>query len=212
MSDETQIETAVVDAGGAEVARVSLPGCFSGPVNDALLFEQVLSQLASRRSGTAATKTRGKVRGGGSKPWRQKGTGRARAGSSRSPIWRGGGTIFGPQPRSYAYRLPRSARRSALASALAQKQRDEQLLIVDRLVLEEPKTRLIKPILSALGVLDGVLIVLQANDLNVELAARNLPHVLVTTADGLNVYDVLRHRSLVIEREALDAVEARVEA
>jgi len=202
-------EVAVVDAANAEVGKVKLPSVFSSPVNDAVLFEQVLSQLATRRSGTAATKTRGKVRGGGKKPWKQKGTGRARAGSTRSPIWRGGGTTFGPQPRSYAYRLPRKTRRAALRSALGQKARDGQVRIIDRLTVDAPRTKRIVEILDALGIKGTALIVLPARDANVELSARNVPGVLVATPEALNVYDLLRHETLVIAQAALDSIEGR---
>ena len=122
--------------------EIELPATIaSQPPREHLLYEVVKMQLAKRRAGTAATKTKGNVRGGGKKPWRQKGTGRARSGSTRSPIWVGGGTTFGPQPRSYAYRLPRSARRTALAAALAQKQRDGSLFVVNEISLPEPKTK-----------------------------------------------------------------------
>ncbi len=210
MSDNGAIETAVVDMGNSEVARVALPALFSSPVNDDLLFEQVLAQRASRRQGDAATKTRGLIRGGGAKPWRQKGTGRARAGSSRSPIWRGGGTIFGPQPRSYGYRLPRAARRAALMSALAQKQRDGLIKVIDELRFSEPKTKAMRTTLEALGVCESCLIIIPAGDRNVELSARNLPRVLVQAVEGLNVYDVLRHKHLLVSKEALSAIEERV--
>lgn len=210
MSENSPIETAVVDRSGNEVARVTLPAVFAEPVRDYLLFDQVLAQLASRRSGTAHTKTKGEISGGGKKPWRQKGTGRARAGSSRSPIWRGGGTMFGPRTRSYDYRLPRTARRAALASALAQKQRDGELQVVDSLTLDAPRTKDFRRIVESLGVSAGVLVVLAERNDNVELSARNLPHTLVLPVEGLNVYDVLRYRHLVITKDALALIEERL--
>ena len=210
MTQRQPAHVAVVDMGNAEVGTVALPEWFNGPVNDDPMFEQVLSQLASRRSGSAATKTRAYVRGGGKKPWRQKGTGRARAGSSRSPLWRGGAVIFGPQPRSYAYRLPKQARRAALRSALAQKVRDGQLIVMDRLAMDEPKTKRMQAVLAALGIGGSALFILPARDRSVELSARNLPRVHVMTVDGLNVYDVLRHERLVMIRDALTAVEGRL--
>lgn len=210
MTENSSIETAVVDSTGNEVARVALPGVFAEPVRDYLLFDQVLAQLASRRSGNAHTKTKGEIRGGGKKPWRQKGTGRARAGSSRSPIWRGGGTTFGPRTRSYDYRLPRTARRAALASALAQKQRDGELKVVDSLTLDAPRTKDFRAILEALGVSNGVLVITADRNDNVELSARNLPNTLVLPVAGLNVYDVLRYRNLVITKDALAGIEERL--
>jgi large subunit ribosomal protein L4 len=210
MAERASIEVPVVDLRNAEVGKVTLPAAFSEQVRDGLLFEQVLSQRAARRSGTAATKTRAEVRGGGKKPWKQKGTGRARAGSSRSPIWRGGGAAFGPQPRSYAYRLPRTARRAALASALAQKARDGQVRVIDALRLDQPKTKRMQEILAALGITGSVLIVGGAEDRNLELAARNIPYTRVMTVAGLNVYDVLRHEILLIQRDALPVIEERL--
>jgi len=204
------MEASVVNRSNQEVGRVTLPAAFEVRVNDWLLFDQVLAQLASRRAGTHSTKTRANVRGGGKKPWKQKGTGRARAGSSRSPIWRGGAVIFGPQPRSYAYRLPGSSRRGALASALAQKARDGELKVVESISLEQPKTRDMVALLTTLGVPSGTLIVLGERDRNVELAARNLPHVLVLPVEGLNVYDILRHRNLLVSQDALAAIDGRL--
>ena len=207
MSEAGAIEVSIIDGSGAEVARLALPALFSRPVNDTLMHDQVLAQLAGRRSGTATTKTRGNVRGGGAKPWAQKGTGRARAGSNRSPLWRGGGTTFGPQPRSYGYRLPKKARRGALVSALAQKVRDGQLRVVERFELEAPKTRLMREFLDRLGIAVSVLIVTVGAESPLVLAARNLPRVTTTTVPGLNVYDILRHEILLLEREVLGQIE-----
>jgi len=204
------METPVVNRNNQSVGNVSLPSVFESRVNDAVLFDQVLSQLATRRAGTHATKTRAFVSGGGKKPFKQKGTGRARAGSTRSPIWRGGATIFGPQPRSYAYRLPASTRRAALTSALAQKARDGELKVVDRIELAQPKTKELASLLAGIGVPDGTLVVIAGRDRNVELAGRNLPRVLVLPVEGLNVYDILRHRNLVIAQDALAVIEARI--
>lgn len=211
MASTVSLEISVVDSSNAEVGKVSLPDVFGAPVNDALLFEQVLSQMASRRSGSASTKTRGKIRGGGAKPWKQKGTGRARAGSNRSPIWRGGGTTFGPEPRSYAYRMPRKARRAALASALAQKARDGQVRVIESFGISEPKTRRMREILDALGIGGSVVIVSKDGVEAIGLSARNLPRVTATTVAGLNVYDLLRHDILLLTRDALEAVQERTE-
>jgi len=204
------METAVVNRTNQEVGSVTLPAVFETRVNDSLLFDQVLAQLASRRSGTASTKTRAFVRGGGKKPWKQKGTGRARSGSNRSPVWRGGAVVFGPQPRDYDYRLPRSSRRGALSSALAQKARDGQIKVVDSLALDRPKTKLLAGILETLGLRASVLVVTTERDRSVELAGRNLPHVLVQSVEGLNVYDILRHKNLLVTKDALAAIEERL--
>jgi large subunit ribosomal protein L4 len=209
---EQRITLPVVSQGGSKVGDVEVPALvLAGPPREALLHEVVRSQLASRRAGTAATKTRGFVSGGGKKPWRQKGTGRARAGSSRSPVWAGGGTIFGPQPRSYAYRLPRTARRAALRAAVADRHSTGKLLVVDDLQLPEAKTKRMIECLHGLG-LDGqsVLIVLARPDDAIQRAARNLPRVKVLLAGGLNVYDVLGHAALLMTRQALDQVVARL--
>ncbi len=192
------------------VGEVSLPAeVFHGPVRRHLLYENVRMQRANRRAGTAATKTRGFVSGGGKKPWRQKGTGRARAGSTRSPLWVGGATIFGPQPRDYGYRLPASARKAALRSALAAKVRDGKLLVVDQITLEAPKTKLLAQLVANLGV-GSALIVIPARDDTLERAARNLPHVKVLRAEGANVYDMLRYDRLVLTQEAVDALVRRL--
>jgi len=209
---EQRITLPVVSQGGSKVGDVEVPALvLAGPARESLLHEVVRSQLASRRAGTAATKTRGLVSGGGKKPWRQKGTGRARAGSSRSPIWAGGGTIFGPQPRSYAYRLPRTARRAALRAAVAARHSTGKLMVVDGLQLPEAKTKRMIECLHGLG-LDGqsVLIVLARPDDAIQRAARNLPRVKVLLAGGLNVYDVLGHAALLMTREALDRMVARL--
>jgi len=183
---------------------------FAAEVKEHLFYDVIRMQLNRRRAGTHSTKTRAEVSGGGKKPWKQKGTGRARAGSSRSPIWRGGAIVFGPQPRSYEYRLPASTRRHALASALAQKARDGQLKVVDRIELAQPKTRDLAAMLTGLQVPDSTLVVIAVRDRNVELAGRNLPRVLVMPVEGINVYDILRHKNLLVSQDALAAIEARL--
>jgi len=210
MTEPKAIELPVVDAANAEVGKVVLPAPFSTRISDAVMFEQVLAQRATKRRGTASTKSRGEIRGGGKKPWRQKGTGRARAGSTRSPIWRGGGTIFGPRPRSYAYRLPKKARRAALCSALAQKARDGEIRVIDGLGFDEPKTKKMRGLLESLGIATSVLIVLADRDSAVELSARNLNRVAVMPVAGLNVYDILRHEVLLISKDALAGIEGRL--
>ena len=200
----------VVNQAKEPAGEITLPaGVFDGPVRRHLLYEVVNMQRASRRAGTASTKTRGAVRGGGKKPWRQKGTGRARAGSSRSPIWVGGATLFGPQPRDYSYRLPASARRSALRSALSMKLREGALVVLDAIEIADGKTRSLAQMLGALGLSD-VLIIIAAADPLLERAARNLPTVKVLRAAGANVEDILRHRHLVVTRDAVTALSGRV--
>ncbi|MEE9567845.1 MAG: 50S ribosomal protein L4, partial [Candidatus Binatia bacterium] len=159
---------------------------FGVPIRPHLLHQTVIMQLNNRRSGTASTKTRGLVRGSGRKPWRQKGTGRARVGSIRSPLWTGGGTTFGPQPRDYSYRLPKKARREALLSALSLRRQDEKIIVIDKLELAEIKTKLMLEVLKNLGV-ESALIVIHESDEKVERSARNLGTVKVLRAEGLNV-------------------------
>jgi large subunit ribosomal protein L4 len=173
-----------------------------------LLHQAVVMQLANRRAGSASTKSKGLVRGGGKKPWRQKGTGRARAGSIRSPLWVGGGTVFGPQPRDYSYRMPRTARREALLSALSTKKREDKLIVVDKIELDRPKTKQMVEALAALKV-ESALIVIPRADANIERAARNLPRVKVLRVEGLNVYDLLRYEHLILTESALKALEER---
>jgi large subunit ribosomal protein L4 len=176
-----------------------------------LLHQTVVMQLANRRAGTAATKSKGFVSGGGKKPWRQKGTGRARAGSIRSPIWVGGGTIFGPQPRDYSYRLPRKARREALLSALSLKNRDGKILVLDKLELETAKTKLMVKALAELKVESALIVIAHADD-KILRAARNLPKIKVLRVEGLNVYDLVRYEHLVFTEEALKLLEERLAA
>jgi large subunit ribosomal protein L4 len=195
---------------GKQVGEVTLPELFGEPLRDHLLYEVVHMQLASRRGGNAATKTRAFVSGGGKKPWRQKGTGRARAGSIRSPLWAGGATIFGPQPRSYEYRIPAKARKVALRSAMADRQRSGGLVVVDQIALEEPKTKRVVAMLAALGLTGSVLIVSAGENSSLERAARNLPDVKVLRTDGLNVYDVLKHKHLVLTQEAVSLLAERL--
>src|SRR5205823_262627 len=203
MTEET-VSLPVLSQTRERVGDVTVPAAVvAGPVREHLLHEAVRSQLAARRAGTAATKTRGFVSGGGKKPWKQKGTGRARAGSIRSPLWPGGGTTFGPHPRDYAYAMPKRARRTALRSMLAQKLRENRLTILDRLELPETKTKHFVELLRGLGIEDSVLVVIADADARIELAARNLPQAKVLRATGLNVYDLLRYHHLVVTRAAL---------
>jgi len=201
----------VVSQTRAPAGELAVPAVvLAGPVREHLLHEVVKSQLASRRAGTAAAKTRHFVSGGGKKPYKQKGTGNARAGSSRSPLWRGGAIVFPPQPRDYSYRLPRSARIAALRSVLAARHQEGRLVVVDRLELPEAKTKRMRECLAGLGLDGGVLVVLGSTDVAVQRAARNLPKVKVIMAGGLNVYDVLGHPNLVLTREAMEQLAGRL--
>lgn len=188
------------------------PAIAQQPPREHLLFEIVKMQRANRRSGTAATKTRAFVRGGGKKPWKQKGTGRARAGSSRSPIWVGGATIFGPQPRSYAYRLPKSARRTGLQAALATKYRDGNLFVVNSIDLPEIKTKRLLEFLTRLQMSNSVLVVIPEASERIEKSSRNLPGVKVLRSEGLNVYDLLHYHQVLFTQEALQKVTERLTA
>lgn len=179
---------------------------FGVPVKPHVLHEVVVYQLAKRRAGTVSTKGRSDVRGGGKKPWRQKGTGRARAGTSRSPIWRGGGVIHGPKPRVYDLRVPKKVRRLALKMALSQKLIDSELLVVDQFDIERIKT---KELVSLLGRFDlgKTLVVIPEADEKVEKSARNIPNVKVLRSEGLNVYDLLNYHHLLMTRDSVGKIE-----
>lgn len=179
---------------------------FAVPVKTHVLHEVVLYQLAKRRAGTAKTKGRSEVSGGGKKPWRQKGTGRARAGTSRSPIWRGGGTIHGPQPRSYEMRIPKKVRRLALKMALSQKLIDHEMTVLEALQLERIKTKDFAEILNRFE-LRKTLVVIDQQDEMVERSARNIPNVKVLRSEGLNVYDLLNYHHLILTRATVDRIE-----
>src|SRR5688500_20102283 len=170
-----------------------------------LLHQTIVMQLANRRAGSASTKSKGFVRGGGKKPWRQKGTGRARAGSIRSPIWVGGGTIFGPQPRDYSFRMPRKARREALLSALSLKKQEGKLIVLDKLELEEAKTKLMARALTELNVQSALIVVSQPDE-RIERSARNLSKIKVLRVEGLNVYDLLLYDHLILMEGELKLV------
>jgi large subunit ribosomal protein L4 len=181
---------------------------FDAPVKPHLLHDVVKMQLANRRQGTASTRTRSEVRGGGKKPWKQKGTGRARAGTRRSPLWRGGGTVFGPKPRDYSYRVPRQVRASALRAALSSKAQAGRLIVVENLSQERPSTKGFRALLGRLGVEGRALVVTNQvkKDDAIARSCRNLPGVTLLPAQGLNVYDILKHDTLVITRDALGLV------
>ncbi|HTM07631.1 MAG TPA: 50S ribosomal protein L4 [Verrucomicrobiae bacterium] len=184
---------------------------FGVPSRPHLLHQAVVAHQANKRAGSAATKSKGFVRGGGKKPWRQKGTGRARAGSIRSPIWVGGGTIFGPTPRDYSYRMPKKARREALLSALSLKRKEGKIIVLAGFDLAETKTKLVRQMLDELQV-KSALIVLPENDDKVMLSVRNLPKVKALRVEGLNVYDLLRYEHLIMTEPALKLIEERLAA
>ncbi|GHI00496.1 50S ribosomal protein L4 [Neobacillus kokaensis] len=193
---------------GSQVGDIELnESVFGIEPNQHVLFEAIVMQRASLRQGTHKVKNRSEVAGGGRKPWRQKGTGRARQGSIRSPQWRGGGTVFGPQPRSYSYKLPKKVRRLAIKSALSSKVLDENILVLESLALEAPKTKDFKAVLNGLSVEKKALIVTADLDENVALSARNIPGVTVVTAEGINVLDVVNHDKLIMTKAAVEKVE-----
>jgi large subunit ribosomal protein L4 len=201
----------VYNTQGEVVRQAELPDAVFGvDVKESLLHEVVRYQLARRRQGTAHTKNRSAVRGGGRKPWRQKGTGRARAGSTRSPLWRGGGAVFGPMPRSYAFRMPKKERRAALCSALSLKVRDEAFRVVDQLELPRPKTRQVVELLQRFEAPPKVLMVVDEPQEFLMLSARNIPQVKVLPVAGLNVYDLLHHTMVMCAEDAIDGIVGRL--
>lgn len=201
-------KVAVYDMQGVQVGEIELnDSVFGIEPNEAVMYEFVKMQLANKRQGTSSTKTRGEVRGGGRKPWRQKGTGRARVGSTRNPVWRGGGVAFGPHPRDYSYRLPRKVRRLAMRSALSSKVLDQQIIIVDGFSFEEPRTKTMVESLKALNAGKKTLLVTVDDDINLIKSARNIPGVKPLTADFINVYDVLNCETLLMTKDAVARVE-----
>lgn len=202
----------VINQNGDKVDSIELEdGVFNAEIRETLVQRVVVWQLAKRRSGTASTKTRSDCRGGGKKPWRQKGTGRARAGTNRSPVWTGGGTVFGPHPRSYAFSLPKKVRKAALKSVLSSKLKSNQLTVVDRIDLEEPKTRLFVQTVKALGLEnDKTIFITAGKDESLQRSSRNLYRVLVLPTEGLNVYDLLRFERVVLLRDAVAGIHKRL--
>lgn len=175
--------------------------------NENVVYDAILMQRASLRQGTHAVKHRGQVRGGGRKPWRQKGTGRARQGSIRSPQWRGGGVVFGPTPRSYSYKLPKKVRRLAIKSVLSEKVSENKFVVVDALAFEAPKTKEFKAVLASLNVDSKVLVVLEGENEVAAVSARNLPNVTVVSSDNVTVLDVVSNDKVLITQAALTQVE-----
>jgi large subunit ribosomal protein L4 len=210
-AEQTSVKVPFFSAGRERSGDFEVSAAVFGRTGSlSLLHEAVRMQLAKRRSGTAATKTRGFISGGGRKPWRQKGTGRARSGSTRSPLWRHGGTIFGPQPRDYSYKMPKKAWRHALSLAISDRALNGKMIVVESLDLAEAKTKLAKQALEALG-LKHALIVLAEDDQNFYRAARNLAAHKVLSLAGLNVYDVLNHDELLMTTKVARAIEARLQ-
>lgn len=201
-------KVALYNVSGAQVGEIELSETVFGiDPNTHVLHEAVVMQQASQRQGTHKVKTRAEVRGGGRKPWKQKGTGRARQGSIRSPQWKGGGIVFGPTPRSYGYKLPKKVRRLAIKSALSSKVLDNNVIVLDQLSLAQPKTKEFAAILKNLNVDRKALVVTSAFDDNVALSARNIPGVKFLTAEGLNVLDVMVYDKLIITKDAVSKVE-----
>jgi len=201
-------KVALFNQDGTQAGDIELnESVFGIEPNNHVLFEAVVMQRASLRQGTHKTKIRSEVAGGGRKPWRQKGTGRARQGSIRSPQWRGGGTVFGPVPRSYSYKLPKKVRRLAIKSALSAKVLEENILVLQSLAFDAPKTKEFKTVLGNLSVEKKALIVTADLDENVALSARNIPGVTVVTATGITVLDVLNHDKLIMTKAAVEKVE-----
>lgn len=202
------MQVPVYNAQGEQTSETELrDDIFAAPVNEGLMHQALVRQLANARLGTHKTKTRGQVRGGGRKPWRQKGTGRARQGSIRSPQWRGGGTVFGPTPRSYSKKMPRKMRRQALRSALSVKVADSQVVLLDGWTMDEPRTKEVKSLLRNLGLESSVLFVVPQRDEILLRSVRNLPEVRTLVAQYLNVRDLLKYDYLVMPLASLEVIE-----
>lgn len=180
---------------------------FSAPVNESVVNETLNWYLATCRQGNASTKTRAEVSGGGKKPWRQKGTGRARIGDNRAPHWRHGGVVFGPKPRDYSFNLPVKVRKAAIRSVLSDKAQSGKIKVVEKLSLAKPKTKEMAKMLETLGIKEGALIVIAAHDEAVEKASRNIKGVKVAIGKALNVHDMLKHNEIIITKDALHSLE-----
>lgn len=201
-------KVALYNQAGANVGEVELADAVFGiEPNNSVLFDAIVMQRASQRQGNAKVKGRSEVAGGGRKPWRQKGTGRARQGSIRSPQWRGGGIVFGPTPRSYSYKLPKKVRRLAIKSALSSKVLENELLVLEGLAFDAPKTREMTSVLKGLEINRKALIVTADADENVALSARNIPGVTVVTVTGVNVLDVVNHDKVIFTKDAVQKLE-----
>jgi large subunit ribosomal protein L4 len=197
----------VFDIEKKKVSQVDLnDAVFGAEVNEAIIYDVVKMQLASRRSGTASTKTRSDVRGGGKKPWRQKGTGRARAGTTRSPIWRGGGIVFGPHPRDYSYSIPKKVRKKAIISALSMKFKENKMLILKDFPMEKISTRIFKGVFDLFS-LKKALFILDDNNAVLLKSSRNIKNVKMIRSEGINVYDILNHEHLILLEPSVKKIE-----
>ena len=197
----------VLNMNGEEVGTMELDNnVFGAKINEHAMHMSVVLYLANRRQGTKSAKTRAEVSGGGRKPWRQKGTGRARQGSIRSPQWRGGGVVFAPKPRDYSFKINKKLKRIALKSALSVKVNEHKLLVLDKLELAEIKTKQMKQVLTNIKV-DNALIVIDNNDKNIILSARNLPSVKTAATNTINVYDILKHDYLVLTKDVVNKIQ-----
>jgi large subunit ribosomal protein L4 len=193
-----------------KVGEVELNGDLFGlEVKKYILHDIVKMQLANRRVGSASTKTRTEVRGGGAKPYRQKGTGRARAGTNRSPLWRGGGVIFGPKPRDYSYKLPKKVRKLGVRMALSARFSEDNMIVLDGFDLTEIKTKQFIEVMKKLNIENGLIVIPEKNE-KLEKSSRNVQGFKVIAAEGLNVYDILLHRRLVLLQPCLDQLEKRL--
>ena len=198
----------VYNMSGEQVEELDLrEDIFGIEINQHAVYQAVKNQLANKRQGTQSTKTRAEVRGGGKKPWRQKGTGRARHGSSRSPIWTGGGITFAPKPRDYSYKIPKKVKRLALKSVLTSKVQNNEMIIIDEIKIDTPRTKDMLELLSKLNADKKALIVLDTNDKNVIKSANNIPNVATALVNTINVYDILKYNSFIITKEAVKKVE-----
>lgn len=202
------VEIDIRDINNSVIGKYSTDKFNPSDVKQEVIHQVVVNYLANQRQGTHSTKTRGEVRGGGRKPWRQKHTGRARHGSIRSPLWVGGGIVFGPRPRDYSYELPKKLRRVALREAIEGKIRDNELILIDNIKLERPKTKEMVSILKRFGIDGSVLIISPEKDENLILSSRNIPGVTVRPVADVNVYDIVSHDRIIILKEAMSRLEA----
>lgn len=199
---------AILNMSGQQVGEIELTeNVFGAEINQDVVFEVVKNILANKRQGTQSAKTRGEVRGGGKKPWKQKGTGRARAGSSRQPNWVGGGVVFAPKPRDYSYKINKKVKRLAMKSVLTSKVVENEMIVLDTLAFEAPKTKAMVDVLKNVNAKKKALIVMSENDANVIRSANNIPGVSTALVNTLNVYDILNHDSFIITKEAVKLVE-----
>jgi len=202
------IELALHNVKGKEIGEISLKDdIFNNKINKYLIHQVVKRYLAGKRRGTASTKNRSEVRGGGAKPWRQKGTGRARAGTNCSPIWVGGGIVFGPTPRDYSFSLPKKMKVAALKSALSDKVKNNEIIILDKLSLKENKTKKMVEILENLKAFKKPLIIIEKEDKNIEQAIRNIKGAMALPVSKINTYDLLNQGKIIFTKEALKQIE-----